>query len=353
MYCSRQIHILKPSLSLATVFEKIKELGQFSTLSKHEHIVDGLIHAIDEQLLERGDQLPSINKMSEEIGYARKTIVKAYEDLKARGIVESKNYIGYFVASTVTTQKLKVALLLYAFHAFQESFYNALRDEISEGVQLDVFFHHNNPEIFSAIVDNIARKYGKYIIAPIESASTIETLKQIPPQNLIIADRFVDFGTKCCYVVQEFEQATLNTLRELKPSISRFNKFMLFFNDNADYPVGVKNAFLSFVEEESIPHEVANAYRQKFLKKGMVYLLINDNELWELLKDCKAAGLTPGIDVGILSHNDSAVKELVEGGITTFSTDFKTMGRIVAQSLYKEEVFKKVIPTSLIKRQTL
>lgn len=338
---------------MATVFEKIKELRQFGAMSKHEQLVDGLINAIDNHLLEKGDQLPSINKMAEEIGYARKTVAKAYEDLKARGLVESKNYVGYFVASTATAQRLKVALLLYAFHTFQEAFYNALRTELPAEAQVDVFFHHNNPDIFSTIIENIAGRYGKYVVAPIESAESRAILKKIPTQNLVIADRHVSLGTKCAYVTQEFERSTADTLRTLRSKIKRFDRFVLFFREDSDYPKGVKNAFLNFVTAEGIPHKIAKTYQTRHLEKGSAYLLINDHELWDLLKDCKSRGLTPGTDIGILSHNDSSAKELVEGGITTFSTDFKEMGRQVARCLMNGRAVKQTIPTNLIQRQTL
>ena len=51
------------------------------------------------KILKKGNLLPSVNRMVSELGFARKTIVKAYTDLKERGIVESKNRLGYFVAN--------------------------------------------------------------------------------------------------------------------------------------------------------------------------------------------------------------------------------------------------------------
>ena len=53
---------------------QISELQKIPTLSKHEHLVTGILNAIDEKKLKRGDKLPSINEMVGAIGYARKTI---------------------------------------------------------------------------------------------------------------------------------------------------------------------------------------------------------------------------------------------------------------------------------------
>jgi len=109
---------------LKTVINKIQELESVSILTKHEQLVNGILSAIDESIIVRGDMLPSVNTMVGELGFARKTIVKAYTDLIGRGIVESKNRVGYFVSNALTGQTIKVALVLYAFHSFQEKFYN-------------------------------------------------------------------------------------------------------------------------------------------------------------------------------------------------------------------------------------
>lgn len=336
-----------------TVFKSIRELGQFSTLSKHEQLVDGVINAINEGALKKGDQLPSINQMANEIGFARKTIVKAYEDLKSRGIVESKNFVGYFIASVDTDQKLKVALLLYAFHTFQEAFYNTFRSQMEGNVQIDIFFHHNNQEIFNTIIGNIANKYGRYVIAPIHSETSKQTLQQIPQDKLIVVDRYLRLSDKASYVVQEFENSTFDILEELKDSITPYNKFVIFFKENSDYPIEIKKAYDRFVEKHGILPEVQGLYEPGSVEKGCAYLVINDAELWDLLKDCKEKGLLPGRDIGILSHNESSVKDLIQGGITTFSTNFNEMAYEAAKCLNDKIASVKVIPTVLYRRTSL
>ena len=157
----------------------IKKLEEINSLSKHEQLVLGIIEAIDSGDLKVGDQLPSINIMVEEVGFARKTIVKAYEELKGRGLVESKKTKCYFVISNKTKVFLKIALLMYSFQRFQQEFYNSLRREIGDRVQIDVFFHHNNEEVFETIFSNINGKYGMYVVAPIESGRTKKLLKTL------------------------------------------------------------------------------------------------------------------------------------------------------------------------------
>jgi DNA-binding LacI/PurR family transcriptional regulator len=41
--------------------------------------------------------------------------------------------------------------------------------------------------------------------------------------------------------------------------------------------------------------------------------------------------LKPGQDFGIISYNDTPLKEVLAGGITTLSTDFRLMGKTMAK----------------------
>jgi DNA-binding LacI/PurR family transcriptional regulator len=89
------------------------------------------------------------------------------------------------------------------------------------------------------------------------------------------------------------------------------------------------------------------------IEKGKVYFTINNTELWAMLKDCIGKKLDPGADVGILSHNDDMVKEIICGGITTYSTDFKRMAEEAASFVTSGKAVKKIMPTVLIRRKSL
>jgi len=336
-----------------TVFDKIKELKQINTISKHEQLVNGIINAIDSKVLVKGDQLPSINHMVATVGYARKTIVKAYEELKDRGIVESKNFIGYFIASEETLSKLKVALLLYSFHSFQEVFYNTFRTRLGKNVQLDVFFHHNNPEIFKAIISNIFNKYGMYVVAPIEDKSTEALLRQIPSEKLLLVDRYLPLGKPYSYISQEFEKATYQVLLELLPEIKNYKEICLIFKRNTDHPEGILRAFERFVKRHNLKGKVLEEYKPGTAEKQTVYFFIGDSELWELLRDCKKNKYEVGRDVGVLSHNDSTVKEIICGGITTCSANFEAMADEAVGFVQNKTPIQKIVPIKLIRRNSL
>ncbi len=332
---------------------KITDLEADPTLSKHEKLVRGIIASIDEGILVPGDQLPSINVMVKKIGYARKTIVKAYEELKDRGLVESKRVKGYFVISQETKVTLKLALLLYSFYRFQEEFYNTFRKELGKRYQIDVFFHHNNITVFETILSNIKGKYGKYVIAPIDSAETTFLLKAIAPKKLLIIDRYLPMPNEYSYISQEFEESNYAKLVELLPEIRKYKKFVLFFDPSSASPISIRRSFERFISDYGINGDVKKKHVQGSLKKGYTYFCISDSDFWEVLKDCRDHGYEVGKDIGMLSHDDNVVKELVFGGITTISTSFIEMARKAANHVKYGENIQMIIPTNLIRRNSL
>lgn len=335
------------------VLEKIQELEEVAVFSKHEQLVNGILNAIDEQILVQGTMLPSVNLMVKELGFARKTIVKAYEELKERGIIESKKRLGYFIANESTELTMKVAVLMYAFHPFQEIFYNTLREELGEQYQLDVFFHHNNVEIYETILNSINGRYGMYVVAPIHHIKTQLLLSKIPSNRLLIVDRFEKIGDNYSYISQEFEQSTYNAFMALKDAISKFDEFILFFKKDADYPEGSLKAFNRFVNDNNINAKVVSKYKAGAIKKDSIYMTFSDVDLWALLKDCNAHNLELGKDIGILSTNDSPVKEFISGGITTFCVDFVEMAKMSASYIKDRTQVQHIIPAKLIRRKSL
>jgi len=336
-----------------SLIERIKILGRINTFSKHEQLVRGIMEAIDSGDLKVGDQLPSINQMVSEIGFARKTIVKAYEELKDRGLVESKKMKGYFILSQETKITLKIALLLFAFQRFQEDFYNAFRKELGKRFQIDVFFHHNNTSVFETIFNNIRGKYGMYVIAPIPNAAIQLLLEDIDPQKLLVIDRYLSMPKQYSYISQEFEAATYAKLLELLPRIKRFKEFVLFFQEEQDNSKGVLDAFRRFIFDYQIRGQVVPNYKSGKVKKGRLYFCLKDSNLWELLRDCRDKSFVIGKDIGVLSLDDHLAKELVYDGITTISCDFKEMGRKAARHIENQATTQEILPLHLIKRKSL
>jgi len=338
---------------MTTIFEKIQELEEVPSYSKHEQFVQGIINAIDERIISKGEALPSINVLIKKLGFARETIMKGYRELISRGIVESKNRLGYFVANDDTEQSLKVALLMYLIDSFQEQFYRNFRNELGPNVHIDVFFHHGNITIFETMLDMIKGKYGVYVISPIPHPKTKKLLSMLPSNKFIMFDRYEPLDGEFNYVTQEFEQSTYKVLAELAETIMKFDEMILFHVPGSLDPIEIIKSFKKFAKDFNIKTKILNEYKPGSVEKGKVYFTLDNSEIWKIMKDCEIKQLELGRDIGILSHNDEIVKEIIGGGLTTYSADFSLMGKKVAQAILKKEKVQEIIPTVLTRRKSL
>jgi len=332
---------------------KIKGLGEVATLTKHDRIVNTIADCISDGSLSKGDILPSVNDLSSSLGFARETVVKAYQSLKERGILNSKQGVGYFISHDDVEQKMSIALVLYGFQIFQQTFYNKLRKTLGDKYHLDVFFHHNNMAMYSSIINQVKGQYGMYVIAPIQDKKGVKILSELPEQKLLLVDRYQYVHENISHITQEFEASIPMIFDELKDRIARYKKVVLFYKDNVDYPTEIFEGTKKFCKNQKIKLEVVSEYESSVLQKGVAYITIGDGDLWELLRDCRVYGVEVGKDIGILSHNDSPVKEIIEGGITTFSTNFKAMAIESAEYILNRKGVKKIIPIVLINRNSL
>jgi DNA-binding transcriptional regulator YhcF (GntR family) len=335
------------------VYKQIYEMEGVNGLSKHEQLVNGILSAIQNKELAQGDMLPSVNNLINEFGFARETIAKAYKDLVKRGIVESKNRVGFFVSNMNVKQHLKVALVLFAFDAFQETFYKVFRSKLGKDVHLDVFFHHNNIDVLDSTIQSIRGRYAMYVVAPIPHKRTAAILDTLPMDKFLMIDRFEKIAGDHAYVAQEFKESSYKVFEELSETIKRYDEMIYYHRPAADTPIEILQAFKAFVKNYRIKHEIRAEYIPGTLEKGKVYFTINNTELWSMLKDCKLQGLKPGKDVGILSHNDEVVKELIFDGITTYAADFRAMAEKAADFVLKRKKIQEIIPTVLIRRKSL
>ncbi len=324
-----------------------------SGLSKHDQLVGGILNAIQNKSLAQGDLLPSVNNLINEFGFARETIAKAYKDLVKRGIVESKNRVGFYVSNCDVKQHLKVALVLFAFDAFQETFYKVFRSKLGKGVHIDVFFHHNNIDVLESVIQNIRGRYGLFVVAPIPHKRTAGILETLPLDKFLMIDRYEKIDGDYSYIAQEFEKSSYRVFEELCNTIKGYNSMIYYHRPAADTPVEILRAFKAFVKARKIKHEIRTEYISGTLEKGKIYFTINNTELWSMLKDCKLKKLKPGKDVGILSHNDEVVKELIMDGITTYSADFRIMAEKAADFVLTRKKIQEIIPTVLIRRKSL
>lgn len=79
---------------------KIIKIDSRNSQAKYRQIIQSVKNAIREGKLKQDEKVPSINEIALEFGLSRDTVLLAFNELKARGILKSVAGKGYYIEST-------------------------------------------------------------------------------------------------------------------------------------------------------------------------------------------------------------------------------------------------------------
>lgn len=342
--------MLQIKISNPQMFEEYFSIT--AKMPKYQILIEALYASVRDGKLKKGDQIPSINTICQKLSVSRDTVLTAFKELKAKGVINSVSGKGYYLASERTTHKDRIFLLFDEFNSFKEDIYNAFMQEIEHDVEVDIFFHHFHQATFSALIDENVGKYSRYIIMP-GSVSKIENdLCKLPPQRTYLLDRKKNLlSNKYITVYQNFYKGTLKALSQGQDLFKKYQKLVLVYPGGKE-PIERKKAVVAFCQAEQIALEIVTKLSEAKIEKSVAYLVHSDRTLIKLIKASKQQKLKLGTDIGLISFNDTELKEVVADGITTISADFKQMGKVLAETLSCRHKENTEIPTTLIKRRS-
>ncbi len=298
--------------------------------AKYRQIIQSVINSIAEGVLKKGDKVPSINKIANEYNLSRDTVMLAFNELKARGILGAVPGKGYFVESDNIGIESKVLLLFDELNSFKEELYNAFIENLPDDTQVDIYFHHFDINVFSSLIKERVGKYSAYVIMPANLTNILPIIKLLPSDKVYILDRKLEELEGYPVIYQSFEEDMYNGLLSAKKLFPKYNKLILAYPGGKE-PKGFLSGFKKFCKEYKFKSAIYDQIKTKTINKGDVFILPNDRMLINLVKRCWESNLKIGKDVGIISINDSLLKEVVANGVSTISTDFKLMGKTLAE----------------------
>ena len=331
---------------------KVIVVDKHSGVPKYKQIVQSIEMAIAENRLQKGDKLPSVNKVSLEFSISRDTVLLAYDELKKRGIVFAILGKGYFVKSVEFSFEQRFFVLFDEFNAFKEDLYASFLEAVNNQAQIDIFFHHFNLEMFRKLVNESNGNYSKYIIMPTNLSGAANVIKILPAQDVYILDQTNKDLTDYPGVFQNFVKDMYQALLIAHHKLKQYKKLILIFPGHKE-PLGMVEGFLKFCVEFDFTHAVIADFEAKTIAMGDVYIIPNDRHLVQVIEQSKQQKLHIGHDFGIISYNDTPLKKVVENGITTISTDFKAMGFLLAEMLCSNRKEQVENQSQLIVRASL
>lgn len=319
-------------------------------------VVRSVLRDIEAGTLKVGDAIPSITAMQTKGRVGRDTVVKAYDKMKAMGIIEPLHGKGFFVATKHTGRCIRTLVMFDTlFNGFKERVVQGLLETAGDRAHFDFFSHNFNDEAFVRTLLDKQARYERLVVMPYPSDAVKDCLSRLDQDKLILLDIDADFpGKNCAAVHQDFDRETEHALDSGEKRFDRYERFELIFPERtAEIPAGIRAACIRFCKRREIPLTISKTFEAKRLSPGTVYLVIDDNDLVSLIKEMHRRELRAGRDVGIISYNDTAMKEIVEGGVTVISTDFRELGVAAARRVLAPEKSDTLVPTRLIVRKTL
>jgi len=316
---------------------------------KYQQLIDSVINALQQGELREGESLPSVNQVIHDYGVSRDTIVKAYNELKKRGIIEAIPNKGYFIRK----DSEKVFLFLDTYSAFKEGLYNSFRAELSETTDIEILFHHYNFRVFESMVNNSVGRYSKYVIMCYDEPGIAGVLKKLPPEKILILDVKMHVPDNYSYVIQDFDVSFYNCMAEAESRFRKFEEIIFVHPPLTMHPMISRDAFNRFCKDKGFKGKIVNRIEPDKIKKGKVFIVVSDNDLAMIIEKVRKLKLIPGIDIGLISYNDTPLKKIIENGITVISADFGLMGKQAAIAVKSKDIHKEVIPTRLIIRDSL
>ncbi len=321
------------------------EISEDSSIPKYKQIYLSIIDKIETGHIKYGQKLPSINRLSFDYYLARDTVEKAYVVLKDKGIIESVRGKGYYVINSAPDSQIRILVLFNKLSNYKREIFNVMAKELGEKVHIDFFIYHCNFEIFSKLLEEHIEGYTYVVVMPhfkeYDLTQFKSLMKKVPKEKVILLDNLIEgYDSYFSCIYQDFKMDLYDALVAAKDRLDKYERLILVFPQNEDYPYPkeIILGFRRYCGFNKVTHKIINKINDDHVvEPGSAYVVIDDHDLVNLIKVQRRSGLELSREMGIISYNESALKEVLSNGITTVSTNFGRMGTLAAQSILNNE----------------
>ena len=160
-------------------------------------------------------------------------------------------------------------------------------------------------------------------------------------------------SNKVSCIYQDFEKNIYSALVELNPKLKKYRKIKLLLRKRTYQPVEIKKGFFKFCGQFAYDFEIVEEIENSPIEEGAVYINLKENDLVVLIKKIKETNLILGKDIGIVSYNETPLKEVLLEGITVISTDFENLGKKAGEIILNNEIVCTENPFNVISRNSL
>ena len=317
--------------------------------------------AIHSGALAPGDQLSSMNDLSARTGISKETVKKAYGILAEKGLIVPKQGKGFYVADNNPDAKLTILVLFDKISVYKQTLFNSLVQTLGDKAELTILTHNQSLELLEYYLDNYLDRYDYYVVTPhfpldeVSQARAARLMARIPNRKLIMLDRLLPgYAGNYGAVYQDFENDVYYGLTQGLDRFQPSSRLKVVQLPTSLYGGLIRKGIGRFCAEYGIPVEYMTEPPAQ-ISRGDTFLILNsqlDSGLAGLARQIKAQNLTIGRDVRIISYNEFELYEIVLGGLTTISADFRQMGRLAGEMILDKKPAKIHCDFHLTRRST-
>lgn len=323
------------------------------SVPKYRQIVDAIQGKIRQGELKKGDRIPSLNGLRKQYGLSQDTVLAAYNELKSKGIITSRVGKGYFIRNDQVDIVHKVLLLFDKLTAYKEKLYESFKLALGHKGSEQIFFHHNNLELFRTILEGSMGEYSEYVIMPIAGEEAAKIISRLPQRKVYILDQGRDrYRAKYPCVCQDFERDIYRILKTHAALVGKYRRMVLVIRHQKAHFGLIARGFRDFCKRFSVEGEIVNEIQDFAIEKGDAFIVVDDRDLEYLVRYTLSNKFRLGSDMGILSYNEMSLKGIIASGISTISTDFSQMGRSMGEMILSNKREKLDNPFVLTQRNS-
>ena len=218
---------------------------------------------------------------------------------------------------------------------------------------VDINFHHYNFDLFKSILHSSNGKFSSYIIMNFNHPEIPEIIGEIDPDKLLLIDWSIHSQPGQARVYQDFGESVYQCLTSGWHLLRKYKEVVCVYPEYTFHPFESVETVNRFCNDHHLDFSILYNIEELDIKVGKVYLVFEDIDLAAILEQANRKKFKLREDFGILSYNDTPMKQFVSDGITVLSTDFKLMGKKAAEFASANEKIDFMVPTELIIRESL
>lgn len=325
---------------------------------KYIQIINCVNDSIKRGRLKKGDKILSINELSNEFFLSRDTVQKAYDLLEEKGIIQPIRGKGFYINRTDVVNQYRILLVFNKISNYKKQIYNSFIATLGSKAVVDLKIFHCNTRIFQELIDEYLGEYDYYVIMPHfyeHEAEAYKTIAKIPKDQLVILDKDLSsVREQYKAVYQDFQNDISEAMESGLDLFKKYKKLFLVYPKTVPYPYEIVVGFRSFCMQYNFSYKVINEINEQTeVNAEDAYVIIEETDLVNLIKQCEGRDLKIGKEIGIVSYNETPLKEILFDGITVISTDHARMGEQAAHLILEQQTEKIKNTFHLIRRRSL